>query len=110
MFFYHLSGMGFEAWDFQEPKKSDNECVRTVWKMVCFTYFPRAEAGCKTGEQSMYKRPCKSSCHNYINHCGVECCDGSVQCSFTNTQTGADGKATILQTGYVDTDGPSATC
>lgn len=38
------AGMGFDAWDYQNPSQSDNDCVRSVWKMTCFTYFPRAEA------------------------------------------------------------------
>lgn len=110
MFFYHLSGMGYDAWDYQKPVTSDNECVRTIWKMTCYTYFPRAEAGCKQGEQSMYKRPCKSSCQNYIAECGVECCDESVSCTFAHTKYDQTGKLQLLQTGYVDALGPSASC
>mmetsp|Transcript_131868 Transcript_131868/g.239779 ORF Transcript_131868/g.239779 Transcript_131868/m.239779 type:complete len:601 (+) Transcript_131868:124-1926(+) len=110
MFFYHLSGMGYDAWDYQEPRTSDNECVRTIWKMVCYTYFPRSAAGCKTGEQSNYFRPCMSSCENYIKQCGVECCDESVSCVFTHTGTAPNGTLQLLQTGYVDALGPSATC
>jgi len=110
MFVYHLSGMGYEAWDHKNPSQSDNDCVRSIWKMVCFTYFPRAEAGCKAGEQSQYKRPCKSSCSNYVQHCGVECCDESVQCVFDHTSTSSTGKLELIQTGYVDAEGPSAAC
>mmetsp|Transcript_21240 Transcript_21240/g.39345 ORF Transcript_21240/g.39345 Transcript_21240/m.39345 type:complete len:603 (+) Transcript_21240:112-1920(+) len=110
MFFYHLSGMGYDAWDYQEPKNSDNSCVRTIWKMVCYTYFPRAAAGCKEGEQSEYKRPCQSSCQNYIMQCGVECCDESVSCVFAHTSYDNTGKLQLLQTGYVDALGPSASC
>lgn len=110
MFVYHLSGMGYEAWDHQDPSASDDNCVRSVWKMVCFTYFPRAEAGCKVGELSRFKRPCKSSCQNYIQQCGVECCDESVQCAFTHTSYNKTGQLQLLQTGYVDENGPSAMC
>merc|ERR1719456_472911 len=102
MFFYHLSGMGYEGWDHQKPSDSENDCVRSVWKMVCFTYFPRADAGCKQGERSFYKRPCKSSCHNYIQHCAVECCDESVSCVFAHTTSSPEGQVRLLQTGYVD--------
>mmetsp|Transcript_8415 Transcript_8415/g.14445 ORF Transcript_8415/g.14445 Transcript_8415/m.14445 type:complete len:579 (-) Transcript_8415:118-1854(-) len=110
MFFYHLNGMGYEPWDYQKPSQSDNECVRSVWKMVCYTYFPRAAAGCKEGEQSAYKRPCKSCCQNYIMQCGIECCDESVQCAFAHTSTDSKGNVELLQTGYVDEEGPSASC
>jgi TM2 domain-containing membrane protein YozV len=110
MFVYHLNGMGYDSWDYRTPSMSDSDCVRSVWKMVCFTYFPRAEAGCKLGEQSMYKRPCSSCCQNYIQHCGVECCDESVQCVFAHTKYNSSGKLQLLQTGYVDHSGPSAAC
>jgi len=40
----------------------------------------------------------------------VECCDESVQCSFTKTKTGTNGTVEMVQTGYVDVDGPSAKC
>jgi len=40
----------------------------------------------------------------------VECCDEIVQCSFTSTKTNEAGAAEILQTGYVDVEGPSAKC
>jgi len=110
MFVYHLSGMGFEAWDHRNPAQSDDDCVRSVWKMVCFTYFPRADAGCKTGEASLYKRPCKSCANNYLAHCSVECCDESVQSVFAHTSTNATGQVQLLQSGYVDQNGPSAAC
>lgn len=110
MFVYHLNGMGYESWDFREPWLSDNDCVRAVWKMTCFTYFPRANTGCQNGQVSFYQRPCQSSCHNYIAKCGVECCDESVQCVFTDTKTNDKGQLEIIQTGYVNEDGPSAKC
>lgn len=110
MFVYHLNGMGYEAWDYRNPSQSDSDCIRSVWKMVCYTYFPRAAAGCKQGEQSLYKRPCSSSCSNYVRHCGVECCDESVKCVFAHTQTDTNGQIQLLQSGYVDQSGPSAAC
>merc|ERR1740138_214749 len=102
MFFYHLNGMGWDSWDYEDPSTTDSECVRSIWKMACFTYFPRAEAGCKVGEYSMYKRPCMSCCHNYIKACSVECCDESVQCVFAHTQYDDNGQLQLVQTGYVD--------
>jgi hypothetical protein len=110
MFAYHLSGMGYDYWDYREPAYSDSDCVRSVWKMVCFTYFPKASAGCKVGEQSIYKRPCRSSCQNYFEHCGVDCCDESVQCTFNHVAKAPNGSIELIQTGYVNIDGPSAFC
>jgi len=110
MFVYHLNGMGYDAWEHEKPSLGDNECVKAVWKMVCFTYFPRADAGCKLGQLSSYKRPCSGSCHSYIQKCGVECCDESVQCAFAHTAHNATGQLHLLQTGYVDELGPSAKC
>jgi hypothetical protein len=110
MFVYHLNGMGYDSWDYRTPSESDSDCVRSIWKMVCYTYFPRAEAGCKLGQESMFKRPCASSCQNYVQHCGIECCDESVQCVFAHTKTNDKGKLEVLQTGYVDQLGPSAAC
>jgi TM2 domain-containing membrane protein YozV len=111
MFVYHLNGMGYEAWDHRTPSESDNECVRSVWKMVCFTYFPRAQVGCKPDLPSRYMRPCKNSCLNYIQQCGVECCDESVQCHFDHSvRDVTTGEVTFTQQGYVNELGPSAAC
>jgi hypothetical protein len=110
MFAYHLSGMGYDFWDYQQPGNSDSDCVRSVWKMVCFTYFPRSSPGCKLGEQSLYKKPCASCCQNYILHCGVECCDESVKCTFDHQTQYSNGTIVLTQTGYVDVEGPSALC
>lgn len=109
MFFYHMNGIGYDAWDDIEPHQSQDNCVQSVWKMVCFTYFPRAQAGCRSGDRSTYMRPCMSSCENYLNACGVECCDESVQCSFSHTVEAAGG-VSVIQSGYADTHGPSALC
>jgi hypothetical protein len=103
MFVYHLNGMGYDAWDYRNPSQTDNSCVQSIWKMVCYTYFPRSEAGCQPDTVSSYKRPCKSSCQNYLKHCAVECCDESVKCVVPPSTS-------LLSQGYVDVEGPSAAC
>lgn len=115
MFVYHLSGMGFDAWEYRDPSKADSDCVRSVWKMVCYTYFPRSrpstkDAPCKLGDPTLYVRPCMNSCHNYLKTCGVECCDESASCVFAHTGYSSSGQLELLQTGYVDQMGPSHTC
>jgi len=108
MFYYHLSGLGYEAWDYQQPELA-NDCIKSIWRMTCFTYFPRAEVGKQDGAISTYIRPCQSSCMNYIRTCGVECCDESVSCVFSHTKKLS---ATVLVTteGYAPHDGPSSMC
>jgi TM2 domain-containing membrane protein YozV len=112
MFFYHMNGLGYEAWDHQEPHKSPDPCVRSTWRMVCFSLFPKAEAGCRHGEPSTYRRPCMGSCSDYLKACQVECCDESPKCVFEHSvqQTGDPGNASALQTGYVNAMGPSTLC
>lgn len=110
MFFYHLSGLGYEAWDHKKPSEASDECVKAVWKMVCYTYFPKANPGCLVGQESNYQRPCSGSCQNYLQKCNVECCDESPQCVFSHTQATNKPGVTLLQTGYVDQPGPSALC
>lgn len=109
MFFYHMSGMGYEAFENQEPHLSADPCVKATWQMVCYTYFPRAAAGCATGEPVPYKRPCKSGCLDYLQSCQVECCDESPQCVFDHSVELGNGQS-FLQTGYVDRLAPSAEC
>lgn len=109
MFFYHLSGMGYEPWEHKSPHLSSNRCVQDVWKMVCFTYFPKADAGCTVGQATPYVRPCMTCCQNYLESCSVECCDESPQCSFAHSMTTDDGTS-ILQKGYVDAVAPSLLC
>merc|ERR1719473_1531598 len=77
--------------------------------MVCHTYFPKAEAGCQRGEATAYLRPCKNVCSNYVEACGVQCCDESVQCVFEHTVALLDGGEEVT-TGYVDELGPAAAC
>merc|ERR1719421_1611152 len=77
--------------------------------MSCYTYFPKSKVGSKEGEQTDYLRPCQSSCFNYIRSCQVECCDESVQCSFTHTKQLSATEA-VETKGYVEHDGPSSLC
>lgn len=79
-YFYHLAAMNVEAWDNQDPAHSDDECLKSVWKMVCNTYLPRAQALCKAGQSTAYQLPCQNVCGKYKEACAVECCDESVQC------------------------------
>lgn len=109
MFAYHLSGLGIEYWDHTRPDLSDDDCIKSVWRMTCFTYFPKSGVGCKEGQEGKYLRPCQSSCFNYIRACGVECCDESVQCVFQHTKKLSKDQE-VKTEGYVDHDGPSSMC
>lgn len=110
-YFYHLSAMGLEPWEYKEPwKPGTSDCVAAVHRMVCFTFFPRAPAGCAKGSKSKYMRPCASTCGNYLKSCNVECCDNSAQCVFTHTEKRPGTNVSLLQTGYVSQTGPSAYC
>lgn len=108
MFHYHLAGMGLEGWDYPDPSHAD-DCVKTIWKMTCYTYFPRAQLGCQEGYATTFMRPCQSSCQNYVRACNVECCDESVKCVFTHNKKLSKDLA-VTQTGYVPHDGPSSLC
>jgi len=129
MYFYALSGMNLDPWLYKEPWLEANTCLTSVWKTVCSTYFPSAEAGCKTGEVTKYLRPCKNVCENYLKACNVQCCDESVQCVFDTSTAKADASATSstalkfitatdavllekegIVEGYYDALGPSAMC
>jgi len=106
MFVLHIAALGYDTWDFKDQHNINNDrCVRRVQEMVCYTYFPKAQANCQAGQQTAYSRPCKNSCYSYLDACKVECCDGSDRCVFDIT-TEAGGNVT----GYVDVDGPSALC
>merc|ERR1719329_1885676 len=98
-----------EAWDHAKPSQDSDNCVKSVWQMVCYTYFPKNEAGCKTGESSRYLRPCQNTCNSYVSECGVECCDESVQCVFSHNVE-LSSKKMVTSTGYAPENGPSATC
>mmetsp|Transcript_57712 Transcript_57712/g.91740 ORF Transcript_57712/g.91740 Transcript_57712/m.91740 type:complete len:535 (-) Transcript_57712:115-1719(-) len=108
MFYYHMSGLGLDAWDYQKPEFAD-DCTKSIWRMVCYTYFPRAEVGCQDGALSQYLRPCQSSCMNYIRSCNVECCDESVQCVFTHSKKISDSQVVTTE-GYAPHYGPSSLC
>lgn len=108
-FMYHMSALGMDGWDYPKPEDSLDECVKNIWRMSCYTYFPRAPTGCQHGKATTYMRPCKSSCENYAQACAVECCDGSVQCVFTHKETHEDN-VTITTSGYSPHDGPSSLC
>lgn len=108
-FAYHLSGMGLEAWDHTKPSEDSSNCVKSVWRMACYTYFPRAEMGCKTGQETNYLRPCRSSCQSYIRECGVECCDESVQCVFSHDRP-VNKTSFVKTSGYSNFEGPSQYC
>jgi len=107
-FYYHASGLGLEAWDYQKPEFA-SDCVKSIWRMTCFTYFPRAEVGSQDGAISKFIRPCQSSCMNYVRSCGVECCDESVQCVFSHTKT-ISLTQKVTSEGYLPHDGPSSLC
>merc|ERR1719482_2223871 len=103
--------MGLEPWENKEPWKAGvSDCVKAVYRMTCFTFFPRAPAGCLKGSATKYLRPCASSCGNYLKACNVECWDNSAQCVFTHTETPPGTNNVLLQTGYVAQTGPSAFC
>lgn len=102
---YHLNGMGYEFWENTEPWRSEDPCVRSVWEMTCFTFFPR----CNDVNDGVYLKPCRSSCENYRKNCRVECCDESVSCVFEHTVMLQDGSSS-KSTGYIDHHGPSELC
>lgn len=101
----HISGLGLDFWDFREPWKSPNECVKSVWKIACYAHFPR----CNEIDGTKYLKPCKSSCSNYVKSCGVECCDEGVQCVYDHKEVLADGTV-LLEEGFEDHVGPSILC
>jgi hypothetical protein len=103
MFFYHVTGMGYEAWEHSSPASGDDECIRSVWRMSCLTYFPKAQAGCQVGAGTRYHRPCAGLCENYLRACAVECCDDSARCMDHGL-----GAVNGSQAGYVDETDPDA--
>mmetsp|Transcript_6059 Transcript_6059/g.11047 ORF Transcript_6059/g.11047 Transcript_6059/m.11047 type:complete len:526 (+) Transcript_6059:69-1646(+) len=105
MFFYHLSALGYDAWEYRRPNETDDVCVQSVYKLTCLSYFPKNQAGCAVGAQIPFLRPCRNACESYVNKCEVECCDMSTQCVFVHE--GEDGSE---QSGYYDAEGPSALC
>lgn len=101
----HLSGMGIDAWDYNDPWLPEvPDCVKDVWKLVCYTYFPK----CNELDNEKYLRPCQSTCKSYIQTCGIECCDEGVQCIFTYDEE-KDGNM-VTSKGYVNHNAPSVLC
>eukprot|EP00397_Hematodinium_sp_SG-2012_P018499 GEMP01018955.1.p1 GENE.GEMP01018955.1~~GEMP01018955.1.p1 ORF type:complete len:381 (+),score=32.41 GEMP01018955.1:284-1426(+) len=109
MYAYHLSGMGLEFWDYQDPEHSQDPCVKSVWRLACYTYFPRAPKDCAQGDDVSYLRPCQSSCGNYVRTCGVECCDESVKCVFEHNKQ-LSATVNVMTRGYFPEEGPSERC
>jgi hypothetical protein len=109
MYAYHLSGMGFEHWDHTRPWEEVDPCILSIWRAVCWTYFPQQELNCKAGQETKYLRPCKDTCTNYIKACGVECCDESVQCVFEHTAY-VNKSTKVASSGYIDHLSPSQKC
>eukprot|EP00439_Symbiodinium_sp_Y106_P062153 s3079_g9.t1 len=110
MFVYHLGALGYEAWDFKHQEDRDlDPCVSKIYEMVCYTYFPKNQAGCKSGSQIPYLKPCKTPCEKYLEACQVECCDNSATCVFELTSDLGGGEVSTV-TGYVDQKSPSAVC
>jgi hypothetical protein len=101
----HLSGMGHDFWDHTTPWNEESECIKSVWKMACYTYFPRVNE-IAPGE---YLAPCRSSCETYLKKCSVQCCDEGTQCTFTHAKKLPDG-STVYEHGYPDHVGPSPLC
>jgi len=109
MYAYHLSGLGIEYWDHTRPWEEVDPCILSIWRLVCGTYFPQQEPNCKAGQETKYLRPCKDGCQNYIDTCGVECCDESVQCVFEHKQY-VNMSSKVTSTGYVNRNSPSLSC
>eukprot|EP00933_Yihiella_yeosuensis_P078009 TRINITY_DN8908_c0_g1_i1.p1 TRINITY_DN8908_c0_g1~~TRINITY_DN8908_c0_g1_i1.p1 ORF type:complete len:610 (+),score=97.49 TRINITY_DN8908_c0_g1_i1:121-1950(+) len=108
-YFFHLSGMNLEAWDYQNPAEhKDNSCIQAIWKMSCNTYLPRAPAYCDAGKKAKFQKPCKNVCRHYVKECSVQCCDESVMC------VPEEGRAYLPPyekfTGYTNENGPSPIC
>ncbi|CAK9112653.1 unnamed protein product [Durusdinium trenchii] len=64
----HLRGLGRDFWDYEKPWEADT-CTQLVWKMVCYTHFPR----CNQESQESYLRPCANACQGYLDACEVNC-------------------------------------
>jgi len=87
LYFFHLQGMGIESWDHTEPFSTSahplRPCARSVARLACFTYFPKAALTATQNQEVGYMRPCSSTCQEYVEACNVECCDESVSCVFS---------------------------
>mmetsp|Transcript_144151 Transcript_144151/g.249957 ORF Transcript_144151/g.249957 Transcript_144151/m.249957 type:complete len:249 (+) Transcript_144151:134-880(+) len=111
LYYFHLAGMGVEPWEHQYPEEPSplpmRPCVRTIARMACFTYFPMGNPVMPRGAETRYFKPCKSSCENFVKTCEVECCDNSVQCTFTETDALSGLQ---VDAGFYDALGPSDMC
>lgn len=124
LFFFHVSAMGLDAWDYPKPEETSampmSDCVRAIARMACFTYLPQANPNLQQGMETRYLKPCKSSCENYVKECNVECCDDSVQCVFSRPSKEVSSAVTRglvepsslvqVDAGYADYNGPCAQC
>merc|ERR1712232_1378824 len=97
------------AWDFKKPQDGTSECAKSIWKMVCNTYFPKAQAGCGAGQVTPYQRPCSNVCQNYVNACDIRCCDESTKCVFER-DVGTEKGVSVMEIGYHEAEGPCAEC
>jgi len=102
-YFQHLSGIGMDAWDYQNPE--EDVCSESIHKIICQAHFPQ----CNQIEETQYLRPCASSCQSYAHACAVECCDESVACVF-DKEVEADDGSTIVESGFVAHMAPSILC
>lgn len=108
-YFFHLSAMGMEGWDYTHPESGVDSCSESIWRLACYTYFPKTPNNCEKDTPAAYVRPCESSCRNYVHQCAVECCDESVQCTFDHDKKLSDD--TVISTfGYAPHEGPSMFC
>lgn len=103
-YFYHLSGLNMDAWQYKDVRgPAADPCAEATRQMVCHTYFPKAEAGCNSGEATTFLRPCASVCSSYASACNVQCCDESAKCVVDSGSTNSTKR-------YVDAKAPDATC
>jgi hypothetical protein len=109
MYAYHLAGLGIEMWDHRRPWEEVDPCILSIWRSVCWTYFPRQEANCRAGQETRYLRPCKDTCTNYVAACKVECCDESVKCVFEHKQY-VNKSTEVTSTGFAAALSPSGSC
>jgi len=101
----HLNGLGFDAWDYTDPSDSRTpECLQDIWRLSCYTYFPK----CNELDNAKYLRPCETTCKSYIRSCSIECCDEGVTCNFTYNEE-KDGNS-IKTSGYINHESPSQLC
>lgn len=108
-YFYHLTALNMEPLDHKQPENSNDECVKASWRLLCDTYFPRAQVGCQNGSVTPYLRPCNNVCRSYVAACAVSCCDESVTCNYDGQERLTNGTV-ISRSRYSLHDGPSATC